>query len=451
MHRILLVARRDFLAAIRSKPFLFGLIVAPILFGGGFIGIAIMKAKPDIAERRIAIVDRTGGAAAASVIESAADKNSKDLYDKITGRQVTPRYVFETVAPDDAHPEAQRLALSDRVRRHELFAFVEIGRDALHPPKAEQALSPANPSRDAPASSRVDYYSNAGGIDDTRMWLSGPLSDGLRRARLAQLGIDRSRFDAVLAPATVQTMSLLSRDEKTGEIREAHKRSEAEAAIPFVLMMILAMMVLMSAGPMLGSVADDKQQRVFEMLLGSASPFELMLGKVVAAVGLTLTSSILYIAGGIMALEGFAMIGVAPFGVLPWFFVYLVADVLVISSLSIAVGSACSSPNDAQHLAMIAIGPTLIPLFVIAPIMQVPNGPFATVMSLIPPFTPLIMLMRQASPGGVPGWQPWVGLAGVLLWTVAATWAAARIFRIGILMQGKTPKVSELLHWAVRG
>ena len=45
MHRIFLVAKRDYLATIRSKPFLFGLIVAPILFGGGFIGIALMKSS----------------------------------------------------------------------------------------------------------------------------------------------------------------------------------------------------------------------------------------------------------------------------------------------------------------------------------------------------------------------------------------------------------------------
>ncbi len=67
-------------------------------------------------------------------------------------------------------------------------------------------------------------------------------------------------------------------------------------------------------------------------------------------------------------------------------------------------------------------------------------------MSLFPPFTPLLMLMRQAMPGGVPAWQPWAGLAGVLLWTYAITWAAARIFRIAILMQGKTASFADLFQ-----
>ena len=60
MRRILLIAKRDYLASIRAKAFLVGLIVAPILFGGGFIGLAVMKKKPDIADRHVAIVDRTG-------------------------------------------------------------------------------------------------------------------------------------------------------------------------------------------------------------------------------------------------------------------------------------------------------------------------------------------------------------------------------------------------------
>lgn len=445
MHnRIFLIAKRDYLAAIKSKPFLFGLIVTPILAGSGFIGIGVMKAKPDIAERKVAVVDRTG-VVTPWLTERVEARNTKDIFDKTTGKQTAPRWVLEPVTPDDADPAGQRLSLSDRVRRHEIFAFLEIGRDALHAPQD------GDPEK-MPASFRVDYYSNAAGIDETGSRISGPVNDALRRARLAQAGVERSRFTEVLAPATIQSMSLLARDPKTGELQKAHKKSELEGFIvPFAMMMLLAMMVLMSSAPMLGSVADDKQQRVFEMLLGSATPFELMMGKMVSAVALTLTSSILYVAASLFVLESMAMMGMAPFSVLPWFFVYMVADVLVVSSLAIAVGSACASPNDAQHLAMLVMAPTLIPLFLLAPIMQAPNGTMATVMSFLPPFTPLIMLMRQAMPGGVPVWQPWIALVGVIAWTLFTTWAAARIFRIGILVQGKTAKISEMARWAVRG
>ena len=445
MHRILLVVKRDYLAAIRSKPFLFGLIIAPILFGSGFIGLAIMRAKPDIKDRHIAIVDRTGILAAA-IVDAAGEKNRKEVFDKKSGHQVKPRYTFETVPADAADPNGQRLELSERVRSHELFAFLDIGRDVFRPAQEEED------GEKLPEASRVNYYSIASGIDETRMWISGPVNEGLRRVRLAKLGVAPEHFTEVFASATVQTMSLISRDVKTGAITDSRKKSDVEGfAIPFVLMMMLAMMVLMSAGPMLGAVADDKQQRVYEMMLGSDSPFELMMGKILAAVLLTLTSSVFYVVGATLVLQGMALIGLAPFALLPWFFTYLVADVLVMSSLAVALGSACSSPNDAQHLAMLVMAPALIPMFVIMPVMQDPHGALATAMSLMPPFTPLLMLMRQAMPGGVPAWQPWVGLVGVLGWTVAVAFAAARVFRIGILMQGKTPKAAELVRWAIKG
>jgi ABC-2 type transport system permease protein len=213
----------------------------------------------------------------------------------------------------------------------------------------------------------------------------------------------------------------------------------------------LFLIVMIGSTPHLGAVAEDKVQRVFEMLLVSASPFELMTGKVLSALGVSLTSSVFYIAGGLLALTGMASFGLAPLGLLPWFFVYLVADVLMISAIGVALGSACGTAQDAQSLAFLLFLPLLIPMLLLAPVLRQPHGPLAVVMSLIPPFTPVVMLLRQALPGGVPWWQPWLGLAGVTVYAVAVIWAASRIFRIGILSQGRAPKLAELAQWVLRG
>jgi ABC-2 type transport system permease protein len=445
MHRILLVAKRDYLASVKSKAFLFGLIVAPILFGGGFVGLALMRGKPDIADRRVVIVDRTG-AASAMVIAAAGEKNAREQLDKGTGKQTTPRYIFETQPPDVRDPNSQLLALSDRVRRRELFAFIDIGAKALNPPPDGRS------DGEVPPENRVSYFSNAGGIDQARMWLSGPITDGLRRVKLARLGVAPQHFEDIFRSATVQTMSLLSRDEKTGSIREARKKKDLETFIvPFVVTLLLAMIVMASSAPMLGSIAEDKMQRVYEMLLGKASPFDLMMGKVIAAVGLSLTSSVFYVLGGLAVLQSMAMIGIAPLGLLPWFVIYLIADVMILSSFAAALGAACGSPHDAQQLGILLMAPVMIPMFLMMPVMQQPNGPVATVVSLMPPFTPVVMLMRQAMPGGIPPWQPWLGLAGVVAFTVAMSWGAARVFRVAILMQGKTPRAAEVIRWAFKG
>jgi hypothetical protein len=61
------------------------------------------------------------------------------------------------------------------------------------------------------------------------------------------------------------------------------------------------------------------------------------------------------------------------------------------------------------------------------------------------------MLMRQSLPGGVPPWQPWLGILGVLLATGLLVFAASRVFRVGLLMQGQPPRLSDILRWALRG
>jgi len=100
---------------------------------------------------------------------------------------------------------------------------------------------------------------------------------------------------------------------------------------------------------------------------------------------------------------------------------------------------------------VVLLAPVMIPLFFLAPIFQQPDGPMASSMSLFPLFTPVLMLLRQSLPGGVPWWQPWVGLVGVVGATVLICWIAARIFRIGILLQGKPPNLADLMRWAVKG
>ncbi len=439
MHKILLVARRDFIETIRTKEFLIGLVLMPILFGGGGLAMALIKDKPDTRTRRIAVLDRTGRTAA-TVIQALQAKSERELFDKKTGRQVKPRYVFDPVAPQPGNPDAQRLALSNRVRRGDLFAFLEIGSGTLRTTK------------ESDPDGRIGYYTNAGGIDEMRQWLSEPLTTGVRKVRLAQAGIDESRLQGVFDPVRLDRLDLVSRDEKTGEIRPARKKSEMESFIvPFVMMMLLGMIVMSGSVRMLTSVAYDKGGRIHEMLLVAANPFELMMGKMLASLAAALTSSAFYVIGGTLLLTGMGLYANAPLDLLPWFYVYLVADSMMLAALGCAVGAASDSPQAAQSLSLVVMAPALIPMLIFMPLLRQPNGILATALSLFPPFTPMLMLLRQATPAGVPAWQPWAGLVGVVVFTVAAVWAGARVFRIAILMQGKMPKLAELMRWAVRG
>jgi ABC-2 type transport system permease protein len=422
--KIFIVARRDYLVTVRTKAFLFGLVIAPLVFGGGSIGMSFFRSKPDLKDRRIAIVDHTG-AVAAIVVKAAAEKNAAD--------RESPRYVFEAIAPSD-NPKDQLLALSGRVRDKDLAAFLEIGRDVLRPG----------------ADGRVGYYTNAGGIDEMRSWLSGPVNDGIRLARLAQIGVDTARYPGLSSAAPIENLSLVERDAKTGEVQEARRRNPMEGFfLPFGVAMVLAMLVMVGSAPMLQNVTQDKSQRIVETLLGAATPLELMTGKVIGSVLLSVTSSLVYVVGGLVALQTLGMGSLLEPRIIVWFYVYLLADLTMLCAFAAAAGACCSTPQDAQNLALVILMPCILPMFMLVTVLRQPNGMFSTVMSLIPPFTPILMLLRQAMPNGIPAWQPWVGLAGVLIFACATVWAASRIFRVAILMQGKPPRLRELARLAM--
>ena len=448
MHKISTIAKRDYIATVRTKAFIFGLVVAPMLFGGGSIAMSFIRGQPDLKDRHVAIVDHTG-VVAGPLVSAAREKNDRELFDKKTHQQIAPRYVFEVMAPA-ADSKAQLLALSGRVRRKQLVAFLEIGKDVLRPPDPADDADEKTSEKTSP-DGRVSYYTNAGGIDEMRNWLNGPINEGVRLARLAQLGIDINRSRGLTASVPIEGLSLVERDERTGEVHEARKRSEMEVFVPFGVAIILVMIVMVGSGPMLQNVTQDKSQRIVETLLGAATPFELMTGKVLGAVGVSVTSSLLYVLAGTVAVNALGVAGLLPLSIIPWFYVYLLADLVMLCAFAAALGACCSTPQDAQNLAIVLLMPCFLPTLMMATVLRQPNGMIATVMSLVPPFTPILMLLRQAMPTGVPAWQPWVGLMGVLVFAAATVWAASRIFRVAILMQGKPPRLAEVVRWSMKG
>ncbi|MGD2294414.1 MAG: ABC transporter permease [Candidatus Aminicenantes bacterium] len=438
MRKILRLTKREYLAAVKTKGFIIMLVLMPVLMGGSGLAMYLLRNQVDTTDRRVAVIDRSG-VVSSVIIKMAETRNAQVVHNKETGKKVQPAYVFEVVAPDEQNPQTQRLELSNRIRDGELHAFLEIGPNVLHPEGDQSTF-------------RISYHSKNAAIDNVRNWLNNPINSYLRTTRLKNAGVDETEANRILTWIDVEPMELVSVDEETGEIKEARKASEAEAIlVPVVLFFLMFMLVMMGAMPLLQSTMEEKTQRIAEVLLGSLTPFEFMAGKVLGGLLVSLTGATFYVLGGIFFLSRMGMTDFIPFHVIPWFFLFLVFEIVMLGSLLAALGSACNDPKDAQNLTFPAMIPVFFPMFIFMPVLQEPTSGFATWLSLFPLFTPMLMLLRVAAPVDIPFWQPWIGLLGVLLFTIFAVWLGGRIFRVGILMAGGPPKMGKIFRWAFRG
>jgi len=438
MHRALRFALREYLAAVKTKGFIIGLVLAPIMMSGGAIAFFLLKDRVDTTDKAVVVIDRSGVLAPAILI-AAEERNASELYDEATGEKVRPAYLFETVPPDEADPTSQRLALSERVRKGELHAFMEIGSAVIHPGEDSDAR-------------RIAYYGRSAAMDDLRRWVQWPINNTLRALRLEDAGIDQAQVPDLFHWVEIEGMGLVSQDEETGDVTEAARATPFESLlVPIIFMFLMFLMIMMSVPGMVQSVMEEKTQRIAEVLLGSIKPFEFMMGKVMGGIAVSLTSSLVYIVGGVVFVEAMAFQEFVPYRVLPWFFLYMLFAIVMFGAYAAALGSVCNEPKDAQSLTFPAILPAVIPVFVYFPVAKEPLSAFATWMSLIPPFAPTLMILRIATPEPVPVWQPIAGLVGVVIFTLLSVWVGGRLFRTAILMQGTPPKFANILRWALRG
>jgi len=437
MRKILRIAKREYKTSVRTKGFIIALVLMPVLMGGSGLAMYLFEGQVDTRDKKVAILDQSG--IVADVIMQAAEaRNDAEVLDKESGKKVKPAWVFERIEPDLSDPTAQRLALSDRIRNGELHAFLEIGPNVKHPETDWETA-------------RLAYYAKNAALDTVRGWLSSSINIYLRKARLEEAGIEAEKAEAALAWLEVAPLGLVSLDD-AGQIKEAKRSSRAEAILgPIILFFLFFMMIMMGAMPQLQSVMEEKSQRIAEVLLGSIKPFEFMAGKVLGGLAVSMTAASVYVVGGVFIMKRMGLADYVPFHILPWFFAYLVLAIIMFGSILAALGATCNDAKDAQNLTFPAMIPVFIPMFLLMPVIQEPASSFATALSLFPPFTPMLMLLRISAPVGIPMWQPWVGLIGVIIFALLSIWAGGRIFRMAILLQGQPPKLSNILRWAVRG
>src|SRR5262249_26567941 len=133
MRKTMVIAVREYLAAVRTKSFLVSLTLMPLLMGGSVILQIIFKNIEDTGEKRFAIVDRTPGEKIFAALEKAAQwRNSTEIFDPETHKQNKPTFGVERIEPsNDTHDAMaqQRFELCQQVLAGKYFGLLEIGPD----------------------------------------------------------------------------------------------------------------------------------------------------------------------------------------------------------------------------------------------------------------------------------------------------------------------------------
>jgi ABC-2 type transport system permease protein len=438
--KIGVVASTEFGSAIRAKSFLISLLLLPVIMGGSILLQLVVAKRVDTKPRKVAVIDRTGDLYPA--IERAVGLYNSQSVDP-AGKAFRPRIELSSIKSEAQRGQSLILDLSDRIRRGELDAFLVIPDGTVRP-------SPSN----ATAAPALEYHSDNPNDDVARKWLIETTNNEVRARRFRSAGIDPRAADQLNQPVALNNLGLVDRDRSgaggTIGIKAAEKVDPIRSAVvPALLMFIMFFVIMTSAPQLLNSVIEEKMSKISEVLLGSITPFELMMGKLIGNAGIALVTASLYLGGGfgVAAYHGYANV------VSPWLLaglgLYLVLAIMLYGSLYMAVGAACNELKDAQTLMMPVMLLSMFPVFVWTAVLQNPSSALSVGMSLFPPASPFLMLMRVALRPAPPAWQ--VGLSVVLTTATAlfCIWAAGKVFRTGLLMQGKAPSFRELARWVM--
>ncbi len=472
MRKTFVIAAREYNATVRTKSFIISLVLMPVMMGGSVLVQYALKDQVDTRERRFAVIDRSPGGKLFAALDSFIKlRNTEDVYDRETHKQIKPIWVLERVEPSAETPQAmlqQRYELSERIRKKDLFGLLEIGRNiydaaalkAGFAANAEKMLKDVKDDGLAglptfsflPDGLVLRYQSNSPMYDGFRNWAVAKLNSSIVEQRSAEKDVNVENVREIMLPNPLLNKGLTKRNPRTGGIEDGRDVNFlASFFAPFILIMMMFMIVMVGATPLMQGVLEEKMNRISEVLLGSVTPFQIMMGKLLGMVGVSLTLAAVYLTGAYWAASHFGLLDYLPTEVLVWFLVYQVLAVLMFGSVFIAVGAASTDAKESQSLLMPVMLVICFPMFVLTNVIREPDGALAVGMSYFPPSTPSLMIARQAIPPGTPWWEPYLGTALVLVTTLACVWAAGRIFRIGILMQGKGARLGDLVKWIWRG
>lgn len=225
--------------------------------------------------------------------------------------------------------------------------------------------------------------------------------------------------------------------------------------LPYAMMTLFFISIMGSSSLMLNGLAKEKETRVMEVLVNSASPRELLLGKIsgLGLVGLFQVAiwgvsafALLRISGQVFSLPAGVEL---PASVLGWGAAFFVLGYLLYAALMAGLGALAPGLREASQATFLITLPLMAPFFLITALINAPNGGLAVFFSLFPFSAPMGMMLRLSATD-VPLWQVLLSLALLALTALVVIRATAGLFRAQTLLSGQKLTVRNVVK-ALRG
>lgn len=429
MNKIWIIIRREYFSRVKARAFILTTLLAPLGFLGimsiSFISAALTKEEP----YTVRVSDPTGR-----------------IYTHLKGDELL---TFEPIAAG-ANIDTLKAQLDNKAR----IGILQL------------------PSDFARASAATLFAKKTPALSLERR-IENRVKDALRAARLVNAGLPDNQLRQLDVSMDLSVRKLGEKgDESRGSAGLAY-------ALGFGMAMLIYFMMAIYGNLVMQAVMEEKTSRIMEVIISSVRPVQLMIGKI-TAIGLVGLTQIL-IWGVLLTALSIGFFALLPaFGIQlpqgnpqeltaeqqtfavefalaiqafnPWllvaFVLYFLGGFLIFGALYAAVGSAGDSPQDVQQLAIIPLLPLIVPILMISAILLNPTGSLAWWMSMIPFFSPTVMMVRLAATE-VPLWEVALSLVLLVGGVAALGWVAGRIYRVGVLMYGKKVTPAELFRWAI--
>jgi ABC-2 type transport system permease protein len=411
MHNIWLIAKREYLEQVRGKAFKITTILIPAIFVGIF-GVMYLAGKNSGTGKHIVIASSDAVLAQRVAAQLSSDKDAQTK--------------VEVIAPATLE---DRQRLTDRVDSKDLdgFLWLQIA-----------------PGQTQPTGT---YESRTSGDFATVGRLTDAVTRSAMQQELTARGLSATDVDSLTKDIKIETLQI-----QNGKTSSSSAMGTFWAA--YGMAFLLSFTTIMYGMNVGRSVIQEKTSRIFEVMLASVKPEEMLAGKLIGVGSVGITQLAIWIMAATLlagsafaakALSGDMAVHVS-YALVALFAVYFILGYVLYSSLFAGLAATVSTEQELQQYSPLAAVPIWLSFGMITFIVSNPNSVWSVAISMFPPCAPITMFLRMASQFP-PYWQIALSIALMLVAIVVVLWVASKVYRVGILMYGKRATFPEMLRW----